>query len=295
MKTRPIVFFGTEEFSLATLTALIADGWNVALVVTKPDAPKGRGHKVTEPQVKTLAREHDIPVLQPLKLRDITADVQQLKAPVGVLVSYGKIIPQPIIDLFTPGIINVHPSLLPLYRGPSPMESAIINGDTETGISIMQLSAAMDAGPVYRQITLPLQGTETQPSLYADYAQKGAALLTRTLPTILDGSLLPTPQKDSYASYCQLLTKNDATLDPATTTAAQAERKIRAHLVYPKTKLTLYSQQVIITKAHVEPTKNAPLGITCQDGAFLAIDELIAPSGKRMDAASFLRGYAAAA
>jgi methionyl-tRNA formyltransferase len=208
-------------------------------------------------------------------------------------VSYGKIVPQAIIDLFSPGIINVHPSLLPKYRGPSPIESAIKNGDSVTGVSIMQLSAQMDAGPVYTAKEHPLTGTETRPELYHALADIGTNLLLETLPAIIDGSLQPTPQNEQNASYCQLLQKSDALLDPTALTAKQAERNIRAYIGFPKSKLNLLNQTVIITKAHASSQQKTPLDVQCQDGVYLCIDELIAPSGRRMDAQAFLRGYAA--
>lgn len=288
-----IVFFGTEDFSLTTLTGLIEAGYTIAAVVTKPDSKKGRGQQLVAPQVKALASRFNIPVWQPTRLAEIEDDIASLGPVTGVLVSYGKIIPQSIIDLFTPGIINVHPSLLPKYRGPSPIESAIKNGDTTTGVTIMQLSAEMDAGPIYTAKEHPLQGTETRPELYHALADVGTNLLLETLPRIIDGSLHPTPQDSSHASYCKLLQKADAILDPASLTATEAERLVRAHIGFPKSKLTLINQQVIITKAHVAEQPKTPLDVICQDGAYLCIDELIAPSGRRMNAEAFLNGYAA--
>jgi methionyl-tRNA formyltransferase len=287
-----IIFFGTEDFSLTTLTGLIEAGYDIAAVVTKPDTKRGRGRVLTAPSVKVLAERHNIPVWQPAKLADITGDIQKLQPVTGVLVSYGKIIPQPIIDLFAPGIINLHPSLLPLYRGPSPIESAIINGDSQTGVSIMQLSAAMDAGPVYTAKVHPLTGTETKPELYHALATIGTDLLIESLPSIIDGSLQPTAQDEGAASYSRLLTKNDSLLDLAQLTAEQAERRVRAYLGYPKSKLTVLGHEIIITKAHVGATKNTPLDLICQDGAFLSIDELVSPTGRRMTADAFLNGYA---
>ena len=288
-----IVFFGTEDFSLTALNGLIEAGYTIAAVVTKPDSKKGRGQQLVAPAVKVLASRFNIPVWQPETLASITDDIKALGPATGVLVSYGKIVPQSIIDLFTPGIINVHPSLLPKYRGPSPIESAIINGDSVTGVSIMQLSARMDAGPVYTAKEHPLQGTETRPELYHALADIGTNLLLETLPRIMDGSLQPTPQDDATATYCQLLQKSDANLDLATLTAHQAERQIRAHLGFPKSKLTLLNQTVIITKAHVTDQPKTPLDPESQDGVYLSIDELIAPSGRRMSAEAFLNGYAA--
>lgn len=289
-----ILFFGTEDFSLAALTGLIEADYPIAAVVTKPDSKKGRGQKLTPPAVKILATRHNIPVWQPAKLKDITDDITALGKTIGILVSFGKIIPQSTIDLFTPGIINVHPSLLPKYRGPSPIESAILNGDKTTGVSIMQLSAEMDAGPVYTAKTYTLKGTETRPELYQTLATTGTDLLLETLPHILDGSLQPTPQNNRKATYCQLLQKEDGILHPEKFSAAQAERQVRAYLNYPKTRYIVFNQQIIITKAHISNERKTPLDIQCQDGAFLSIDELMAPNGRIMSGKAFLNGYAAA-
>ena len=289
--TDRIIFFGTEAFSADALRALIASNFNVVAVVTKPDQPKGRGHKLTEPLVKTIAREHDIPVWQPTKLADVAEQITSLQPVAGVLVSYGKIIPQSIIDLFTPGIINVHPSLLPRYRGPSPIEAAIIHHDNQTGVTIMQLSAAMDAGPIYAQRIIPLDHTETKPALYATLSHIGNQLLIDTLPDILSGALTPTPQNDADATYCSLLSKQDGLLDPADLTAVQAEARVRAFLGFPRTRLPLGDQTLIITRAHVSKTAETPLSVQFSDGNYLAPDELIAPSGKTMTAEAFLRGH----
>lgn len=292
--SKTIIFFGTEEFSLASLQALITAGYHIAAVVTKPDSRKGRGHQLAPPSVKVLADQYNVPVWQPTKVAEINQQIQALRTPVaGVLVSYGKIIPQSTIDLFTPGIINVHPSLLPKYRGPSPIESAIINGDAQTGVTIMQLSAAMDAGPTYAVQIHPLTGNETRPELYRTLASIGAKLLIDTLPSILDDTLKPEPQRDADATYCSLLQKSDAELPLHDLTAIEAERRIRAHLGFPKSKVMIGNNPVILTKAHVSDQQKTPLDLICRDGAFLSIDELIAPSGRLMDAADFLRGYAA--
>lgn len=291
--SKTIIFFGTEEFSLAALTGLIDAGYDIAAVVTKPDNKKGRGQKLVPPSVKVLATQHNIPVWQPVKVSDINDSVKALGDVAGVLVSYGKIIPQSTIDLFSPGIINVHPSLLPKYRGPTPIESAIKNGDEKTGISIMQLSAAMDAGPVYATKDYPLDGHETKPALYQTLAGIGTNFLLETLPGILGGSIAPTPQNEDEATYCKLLQKSDAELDLTKLTAAQAERTVRAHLGFPKSKLAFGGNAIIVTKTHVSTTKKTPLDFACRDGTFLSVDELIAPSGRRMDAAAFLHGYAA--
>ncbi|MDO4773947.1 MAG: methionyl-tRNA formyltransferase [Candidatus Saccharibacteria bacterium] len=291
-KTSPkIIFFGTESYSLVTLQTLVERGFSIAAVITKPDAPKGRGHKLLPPPVKTFALEHGIPVWQPTKLRDIADDIAALRPVAGVLVAYGKIIPQSIIDLFTPGIINVHPSLLPRYRGPSPIEAAIANGDSETGVSIMQLDAAMDAGPVYAQTHRPLDGSETKPALYDELFAAGSDLLADILPDIINGNLTPTAQNHDAATYCQLLDKNQSLITPAAMTAVQADAHVRAHLGFPRTKISINGTERIITKTHIAAAPQTSLDQHCADGRFLIIDELIAPSGKTMTAEAFLRGH----
>jgi methionyl-tRNA formyltransferase len=295
--SKTILFFGTDEFSATSLRQLIADGFTIGAVITKPDSRKGRGRELQASLVKQIAIEHSIPVWQPSKMVEIIEPLQALTSergekPVGVLVSYGKIIPQSMIDMFEPGIVNVHPSLLPKYRGPSPIESAILNGDAETGVSIMQLSAAMDAGPVYEQVTYLLDGTETTPELENTLAFTGAKQLSAILPEIMSGSLQPQPQNEEVATYCKLLSKDDSILQPETLTAEQAERRIRAYLAYPKTKMTIAGHSVVVTKAHLSEYSNSILDIKCQGEQFLSIDELIGPSGRAMSASAFLNGYA---
>lgn len=289
--SKTIVFFGTDEFSAASLRELIAKGFTIGAVVTKPDSRKGRGRELAKPIVKEIAEANNIPVWQPLDVRAIAEHVEKLNNPIGVLVSYGKIIPQSIIDLFSPGIINVHPSLLPLYRGPSPIESAILHGDTETGVTIMQLSAGMDAGPIYSQITVPLIDVETAPDLEIQLGELGAQELGLTLPAIMNGTIQPTPQDDDIATYCKLLSKDESMLDTAKLSAEQAERHVRAYLAFPKTKTTIAGHTIVITKAHVSNAALSPLDIECVDGRFLSIEELIGPSGKAMNAQGFINGY----
>lgn len=290
--SKTIIFFGTDEFSAVSLRRLIAEGFSIGAVVTKPDSRKGRGRELAPSIVKQIALEHSIPVWQPTKVADIIPNIQTFDSPLGVLVSYGKIIPQAVIDLFSPGIINVHPSLLPRYRGPSPIESAIANGDTTTGVSIMLLDARMDAGPIYRQVSVPLTGFETGPELEAKLDAIGANELCQTLNDPNFPTVTPTPQNDADATYCQLLTKDQALLTPTAITAIEAERHVRAFLAFPKTKVTIAGQPIVVTKAHVSNTGATILDLACRDGAFLSIDELIGPSGKRMTASAFLNGYA---
>lgn len=294
--SKTIIFFGTDEFSAASLRELIAKGFSIGAVVTKPDSHKGRGRKLTKPIVKEIAEANHIPVWQPLRVDELTKHIGALTKktghrPAGVLVSYGKLISEAIIELFEPGIINIHPSLLPKYRGSSPIESAILNGDTETGVTIMQLTKDMDAGPVYSQITVPLLDIETAPELEAQLADLGAQQLTVTLPGILSGALRPRPQNETEASYCQLLTKEDGMLNTSKLTAEQAERRVRAYCVFPKSKVTVAGKQIVITKAHISNSHGTLLDLACADGRFLHIDQLIGPSGRTMTAQAFLNGY----
>ena len=285
-----IIFFGTEEHSLGTLKALVEHGMEIAAVITKPDAPRGRGHKLTQPPVKEFATAHNIPVWQPNKLIDIVDDIRQLQPVAGVLVAYGKIIPQRVIDLFNPGIINLHPSLLPKWRGPSPIEATIANQDTETGISIMQLEAGMDSGPVYIQKTIPLSGNESKLDLYNSLFSLGNQTLINSLPDILSGKLMPTPQDDQQATYCSLLSKEMSQLNPETMTAAEANAHVRAYLGFPRSRLQFNDNDLIITQAHVSPIYEHVLSVKFKDGQFLTVDELIAPSGKTMAAKAYLNG-----
>ena len=175
------------------------------------------------------------------------------------------------------------PSLLPKYRGPTPIESAIKNGDKETGISIIQLNARMDAGPIYRQVKHALNSKETKLDLYNTLGKIGANEIIKTLPGILNESILPKDQDESKASYCSLLSKDDSLIQPHQMIAQQIERVIRAHLDYPKTKLP-FLQNNLIAK---EPSEST---IACKDDTLLSIDEIIAPSGKHMKIKDYLNG-----
>jgi methionyl-tRNA formyltransferase len=295
--SKTIIFFGTDTFSASALTALIEADYTISAVITKPDSKSGRGQQLSAPLVKQIAEEHDIPVWQPRKLIEVIDDIKALRETndiIGVLSSYGRIVPQAIIDLFRPGIINIHPSLLPLYRGPSPIETAIMNGDHQTGVSIMKLTAEMDAGPVYAQETYALHGTETAPELYETLSALGGRMLIETLPSIIEGNLLPSPQANT-AIYCYLLKKEDALLRPNEMTAVEAERHVRAYLTFPKTKLSYNDETIIITESHIlsgEPNQK-DLIVACKDSSSLVIDALIGPSGKHMSGQAFKNGYVA--
>ncbi|HEU5004934.1 MAG TPA: methionyl-tRNA formyltransferase [Candidatus Saccharimonadales bacterium] len=289
-RSKPLVFFGTESFSAASLKALIDQGWPIGLVVTKPDFKRGRGQKLNEPLAKTVARANSIPVTQPQKLIGIKNELADIGADFGVLVAYGKIIPEAIIDLFPGGIVNLHPSLLPKYRGPAPVEAAILGGDKFTGLSLMKLSVEMDAGPVYAQQIYELTGHETQPELYNALAQTGAELLTAKLDDIVGGRLEPIEQDEDQATYTKLLSKNDGLLN-FNKPAEQLEREVRAFASWPRSRATILGQEVIVTKTRVVSDKGAgALVLDCQPG-FLEVMELIAPSGRAVSGKDFILGY----
>ena len=287
--SKTVVFFGTDAFSAPTLRGLLADGYSVGVVVTKPDSKQGRGQQITASLVKQIALQHDIPVWQPAKLTEIIDDIKALGPVIGVLSSYGKIIPQSILDLFEPGIINIHPSLLPAYRGPSPIETAILNQDEVTGVSVMLLSADMDAGPIYEQIEVPIFSDEEAPALYETLANEGTAALLHVLPAIMDGQLRPAAQKGE-PTYTSLLKKSDSLLYPTALTSQEADAHVRAYLLFPKTKLTLSGKQVIITKAHVAKEAGAK-ELALQTSKDLLVIDMLKPAGKReMSAREFLAG-----
>lgn len=297
--SRTILFFGTEDFSAYTLEMLIQKGFTIGAIITKPDSRRGRRKDLVKPRVKEIGELHRIPVWQPTHLRDIAGSIMQFDSPIGVLVSYGKLIPQSIIDLFSPGIINVHPSLLPLYRGPSPIESAILNGDTQTGVSIMQLSSAMDAGPVYRQSILQLVGTETAPELYRRLGKQGADLLTATLADIVNHTAGTIDQDDSLATYCQLIKKEDGVIDWHKT-AVQIEREVRAYQGWPQSRTIIGTTEVIITHTSVaDPKDLRPGEVYIESNKLYVGTELgslaihaLKPLGKKeMPIRAFLAGY----
>lgn len=290
-----LVFFGTELFSVPTLEALIkhTNEYEIAAIVTKPDAVRGRGKKIFVHPVKQIGIDYGIPVLQPAKLGDLEETLRDLRADAAVLVSYGKIIPKRILSVFEPlGVINIHPSRLPEFRGPSPIEAAIIAGKKETAISIMKLDEGMDTGSIYIQEPVTLTGTETKPELAERLANIGATTLIRVLPDILTGTLTPKPQENTVVSVTSLISKSDGVLDPTTDSATVLERKIRAYQGYPKPHLSLFGNDVIVTSATVVANNATDkLIIPCADETYLEITELVAPSGRAMRGIDFLHGY----
>lgn len=303
--SKTVVFFGNERLATGvttaapTLQALIKNGYTIAAVVSNHATSTSRNSRKLE--IETIAKQHNIPFLLPNKPSEIIEELHGLKASVGVLVAYGKIVPQSVIDIFPFGIVNIHPSELPLHRGPTPVESVILDGSKQTAVSIMKLVKAMDAGPVYAQQKVSLTGTETKQELADRLLDIGGNLIIQNLPAILDGTLEPKEQNEAAATFDQLLSKQDGIID-WNKPAMQIEREIRAYAEWPKSRTVLATKDVVITKAHVIPTDvliNQPgtieavgntLVITCGQES-LCVDTL-KPAGKNeMTAAAFIAGY----
>lgn len=227
------VFFGTDELAVGVLAELATAGLCPAVVITAPDRPAGRKMILTPPPVKVWAENKNIPVLQPEKLNNEFVEIlKKYDAQVFIVASYGKIIPKKIIDLPTHGVLNVHPSLLPLHRGATPLESAILSGDTETGVAIMQIDEEMDHGPILAMEKITLTGNEYYPELRDKLAKIGGALLAQTIPLWLSGKITPTEQDHSKATYTKKITKEDGLVklsDPA----QEIYRKLRAFDPWP--------------------------------------------------------------
>jgi methionyl-tRNA formyltransferase len=300
-----VVFFGNERLvsgleqtSAPILTGLIEAGYDVVAIVSHHSDSKSRNQR--ELEVAEIAEANSIPLFLPNKPSEIIDDLRQLNADVAVLVAYGRIIGQSVIDLFPKGIINIHPSLLPKYRGPTPIEAAILNRDTETGVSIMQLTAGMDEGPVYAQEPVALNESETKFSAYQKIEPVATNLFFETFPRIVDGSLQPQTQDNTKATYSKLLQKSDALID-WNDTAQSIDARIRAFLAWPQSKTTLGTVEVIITEAQAIDS-DAPgkpgdihvdgqsLMVTTGEGALRVYT--LKPLGKKeMPVQAFLSGY----
>ncbi len=294
-KSSSLIFFGNERLSSGfvpqgapTLQALIDNGYDVKAVVAHHEV--GRSRRARALEIEEVAKAHNIPLLLPDRPKEIIEQLVSYHADVGVLVAYGRIIPQSVIDIFPHGILNIHPSLLPIYRGSTPIEQAILDGTPETGVSIMSLVKEMDAGPVYAQQRVALNGTETKQELTQRLLTIGSQLIIDVLPSVLDSSAQPKSQDDSLATYTSLFNKTDGIMN-LTKSAERYEREVRAYAVWPKSRLTLNSHPVVVTKARVaQDLSDGELVVQCSPG-YLEILELIAPSGKTMHGADFKRGY----
>ncbi len=232
-QTPSFVFFGTGPLAESVLAALVRNGYTPSIVVTKPDSPQGRHMQLTAPHIKTWCEMKDIKVLQPVKLdSDFYNQLVTSNYQLFIVASYGKIIPDDILNIPKFGVLNVHPSLLPAYRGPSPIESSLLDGLTTTGISIMKLDSGMDHGPILLQNAFTINPASTAQTLEVECGQLGGELLVQVLPNYLDGTLIPKEQDHSKATICKKITKDlgEITL---TTRADEVQRKFRALTPWP--------------------------------------------------------------
>lgn len=313
-----VVFFGTPSFAASFLEALVNDATiDVVGVVCQPDEPIGRKKILTAPPTKAFALSASIPVFQPTKLKDeiFLSSIAALNADVAVIVAYGRILPKVLLNLIPRGFINVHPSLLPKYRGPSPMQAAIAANDSASGVTIMRIDEGMDTGPILAQVQIDLDPRETTESLTTKVVTIGAPLLINSLKDFMNGSTTPQPQSTENISICGLLSKEDGKIDwslPATAIDA----KIRAYTPWPGcwTIWTIGTTELQVKILNAEPfyltepipnTQNPiPAGtigtpffhqnllcVSTGSSTFLVINTLQPAGGKPMSGSDFARGY----
>jgi methionyl-tRNA formyltransferase len=297
-----VVFFGTPAFAVPSLTRLIAEH-DVVMVVTRPDQRQGRGQKVSASPVKALAERHGIPVSQPTKLGDTTwlEHVAAATPDLAVVAAYGRLLPQPLLDLPRKGFINVHASLLPRWRGAAPIHRAMLAGDADTGISIMRVVLALDAGPVLAERRTPIESADTSQTLDARLSQIGADLLIDTIARMASGAITATPQDESRATYAPRLERHESQIDWQRP-AAEVDRRIRGLQAWPLAAGLLAGKRVqflMSTVAGHDVHPNAPgtiveattqgLLVACAPGAVLITEVL--PEGRRpMPVGAFVNG-----
>lgn len=297
-----VIFMGTPDFAVGTLKALLESRHQVAAVVTQPDKPKGRGKAMQFPPVKEVAVQAGISVLQPQKVRDpeTIRQLEQIEADVIAVVAFGQIIPKEILSLKPYGCINVHGSLLPKYRGAAPIQWAVIDGETESGVTTMQMDEGLDTGDMLLKAVVPLDEKETGGSLFEKLSATGANLLLETLEGLEKGTIVPQKQGESPTAYARMLKKEMGCIDWEQP-AVQIERLIRGLNPWPSAYTHLNGKTMKIWEAKVqqgesgrEPgavTETTKEGILVQTGeGLLEIRKLQLEGKKRMDAGAFLRG-----
>lgn len=312
-----VIFMGTPEFSVGTLEALISAGHEVCLAVTQPDKPKGRGKEMQFPPVKEAALKHEIPVFQPKKIRqpECVEELKKYQADVMVVIAFGQILPKEILELTPYGCINVHASLLPKYRGAAPIQWAIINGETVTGVTTMQMDEGLDTGDMIQKTEVEISEDETGESLHDKLAEAGAALCVETLKQIEAGTAVFEKQGESPTAYAKMLDKKMGNIDWSQP-AEVIERLVRGLNSWPSA-YTHWNEKVVkIWRAKAENTagNSAIAGAGMKDAessvfpgtvtevrkdcicvqtgdGVLAVYELQIPGKKRMETSAFLRGY----
>lgn len=256
-----IIFAGTPDFAARHLDALLASEHQVVGVFTQPDRPAGRGNKLTPSPVKVLAQAHDIPVFQPksLKPEENQHLVADLQADIMVVVAYGLILPKAVLVMPRLGCINVHGSLLPRWRGAAPIQRSLWAGDSETGVTIMQMDVGLDTGDMLHKLSCPITAEDTSASLYEKLAQLGPQGMLLTLDLLASGNAKPEVQDEALASYAEKLSKEEARLDWSLS-AAQLERCIRAFNPWPMSYFMIEEQPVKVWQATVLPHQNKQPG-----------------------------------
>jgi len=231
-----IIFMGTSQFGAIILEGLAQSDYKPCLVITTPDKPVGRKQIMTPPPVKISAQKYNISIAQPEKIKNLESKINNLKPDLGIVAAYGYILPQEILIIPKYGFLNVHPSLLPKYRGPSPIQTAILNGDKKTGVTIILMDEKMDHGPILaqRELEFLISKKYTYLELSQELAVKGANLLLETIPRWVSNEIKPMPQDESKATYTKILKKEDGEIDWSKP-AEKIERKIRAFNPWPGT------------------------------------------------------------
>jgi methionyl-tRNA formyltransferase len=297
-----IAFLGTAAFAVPSLLACVDAGYDIAVVITQPERLGNRGRPAPRP-VGEAARELGIDVWQPERVRDpaTLAEVLGLGLDALVVASYGQILPSALLDGPRWGGVNVHASVLPRWRGASPVAAAILAGDEDTGVSIMRMEAGLDTGPVYAVRTLPIGPGVTTPDLTADLARIGANLLVEVLAGLEDGSAVAEPQDESEATYAPRLSRSDGEIDWTSMSAAEVDRRVRALQPWPGTTADLAGQRVrlvagrpLARAVEVAPGSIVSVGrqhceVATRDGVY-EVHEVQPPGRRPMDAAAYLRG-----
>lgn len=300
-----ILFMGTPDFAVPSLQALIDAGHHICGVFTQPDKPKNRGMKLLPPPVKVVALAHDIPVFQPVSVKDGQTDqiIRELDPELIVVAAYGRILPESILNYPAKGCINVHSSLLPKLRGAAPINWAVINGEKETGVTIMHMAKALDAGDIIAQASTPIDPNESVETVHDRLAAIGGALLAETVEKIAAGTAQRIPQDHEKATYAPMLSREMSDID-WTMPAKAIHDKIRGLIPWPATSTSVISGDPIkifgsentgISTSAAPGTVVAAgkqgIDIACGDGTLLRITQLQAAGGKRMAAADYLRGH----
>ena len=301
-----IVFAGTPAFAANALQALIGAGHEIALVLTRQDQPAGRGLKLAASEVRRLAEQARLPLLQPQTLKDaqLQARLHSVGAQAMVVAAYGLILPRAVLELFPLGCINIHASLLPRWRGAAPIQRAILAGDRDTGISIMRMEEGLDTGPVYLMKRIPIAAEDTAGTLHDKLAVLGARCIAEALPAITAGTLEAVPQSEAGATYAPKVAKDEAAIDWRLS-AVDIDRKVRAFNPFPGAHSMLRGEPLKLWRAAVVSGSPAAPGtilhanaqgivVACGNGTLCAT-ELQRAGGKRLAAADFLHGVALAA